>query len=544
MSGRLRSVSNRDEILSDPELQKAVSRILQRSERQGNMSLVLDTFVDVGILPQLDNQNNQIFYGRRGTGKTHVLRVLSSRLGENAKNTVSYIDARTLGSTSQFSDVDVPLQQRCLALFRDILLSVYDDLLRHIIEYPSQHAEEALRLADELSLIVTEPTPQMHESSLSVSRDGKQDDSMSADVSLASVPSVKVELRHGASASRNETETSKFSYHDKIIFPSLHRKLTQVLEKADTDLYILLDEWASLPVDIQPYLAEFLKRGVLPVQKATLKIASLEHRSAFSIRSRKLGFELGADIATAPELDEYYVFDRNPEHVTEIFSDILLKHLNSNLHPKYLAKEYGIDSAAKLASRLFTEHATFGELARASEGVVRDLINIFTHAFFNAFRRKRARIDKKAVTESARQWFEQDKQTFLDDSMQRLLRRIVDEVIGKKKARSFLLPREHEKHPLIQKLFDRRVIHQVLRGYADKDNPGVRYNIYCLDYGTYVDLIGTSRQPELDFKILDNEGEEEEGIIVPFDDKRSIRRIILDERVLPDIHEVKLEGHQ
>ena len=34
-------------------------------------------------------------------------------------------------------------------------------------------------------------------------------------------------------------------------------------------------------------------------------------------------------------------------------------------------------------------------------------------------------------------------------------------------------------------------------GHADKDNPGIRYNIYTLDYGTYVDLIGTSKEPQL-----------------------------------------------
>ena len=66
------------------------------------------------------------------------------------------------------------------------------------------------------------------------------------------------------------------------------------------------------------------------------------------------------------------------------------------------------------------------------------------------------------------------------------------------------------------------------RGYADKDNPGVRYNIFTLDYGTYVDLLGTSRQPMIAFL---NEGSEP-NLVVPFDDKRSIRRIILDKSVL------------
>ena len=63
------------------------------------------------------------------------------------------------------------------------------------------------------------------------------------------------------------------------------------------------------------------------------------------------------------------------------------------------------------------------------------------------------------------------------------------------------------------------------RGYADKDRPGARYNIYALDYGTYVDLMNTSKKPELGFEV--REGVDEKEYLVPFDDKRSIRRIVL-----------------
>lgn len=306
--------------------------------------------------------------------------------------------------------------------------------------------------------------------------------------------------------------------------------MTKTLELADTNLYILIDEWASLPPDIQPYLAEFLKRGVLPVQRAILKIASIEYRSCFFLNENGIfiGFELGSDISTAPELDDYYVYDRNPDQVTDLFSDILYRHLNVDLDDNYLSSQFRIDSGKNFISKLFTEIETFRELARAAEGVVRDLINIFTHSFFNAHKRGRNNIDKKAVLEAARQWFEQDKAQHLDDQMQSLLRKILEEVIGKRKARSFLLPRELEGHPLIKKLFDARVLHHIQRGYADKDNPGVRYNIYTLDYGTYVDLMGTSKQPNIEFL----EKNSEPNLIVPFDDKRSIRRIILGEEIL------------
>ena len=312
---------------------------------------------------------------------------------------------------------------------------------------------------------------------------------------------------------------------DKIYFPDLHACLARVLSLADTDLYILLDEWASLPEDVQPYLAELLKRGVLPLSSAILKIASLEYRSRFfqQIDNRLVGFELGADISSSADLDDYYVYDRNPEAITSAYADMLVRHLNAELPDNYLQNKYKISTGMDLGSKLFTGKDTLMELARASEGVVRDLINIFTKAFFDAHKRGRDNVDRRALIEAARLWFEQDKSQQLDDKLHAVLQKIVEEVIGKRKGRSFLLPRELERHPMVKRLFDARVLHHMARGYADKDNPGIRYNIYTLDYGTYVNLLNTSREPVIDLDVEIGSDE----FIVPFDDKRSIRRIIL-----------------
>lgn len=115
-------------MLQDPKLMAAVSRILQRSERQEDIRKLVGTYVDVGLLPQLNNFNHQIFYGRRGTGKTHVIKVLEAELKKDSTNTVCYIDTRTLGSTSQFSDNSIPLPRRCLSLFFATFLCAYTTL--------------------------------------------------------------------------------------------------------------------------------------------------------------------------------------------------------------------------------------------------------------------------------------------------------------------------------------------------------------------------------------------------------------------------------
>ncbi len=130
-------------MLNDPLLMKAVASLIQRSERRQDEHTIVETFVDSGILAQGTNRNDQIIYGRRGTGKTHVLQVLAKDFREESTNTVVFIDVRTLGSTSQFCDPIMPLKQRCTALFRDILCEVHNGLLEHIVNEPSDRADEA-----------------------------------------------------------------------------------------------------------------------------------------------------------------------------------------------------------------------------------------------------------------------------------------------------------------------------------------------------------------------------------------------------------------
>jgi hypothetical protein len=44
-------------------------------------------------------------------------------------------------------------------------------------------------------------------------------------------------------------------------------------------VWLLLDEWSSVPTSVQPHLAEFLVRCILPLQQFTVKIASIEQQT-------------------------------------------------------------------------------------------------------------------------------------------------------------------------------------------------------------------------------------------------------------------------
>jgi Cdc6-like AAA superfamily ATPase len=105
-----------DSLLQDPVVQAAVSKLQLRSERQENVEQLVETFVDPGVSVQLLNENNQILYGRRGTGKTRELKVVQRTVQQRADELAVYVDMRTLGSNSVFSDEGRPVHVRVAEL--------------------------------------------------------------------------------------------------------------------------------------------------------------------------------------------------------------------------------------------------------------------------------------------------------------------------------------------------------------------------------------------------------------------------------------------
>jgi hypothetical protein len=100
-------------------------------------------------------------------------------------------------------------------------------------------------------------------------------------------------------------------------------------------------------------------------------------------------------------------------------------------------------------------------------------------------------------------------------------------------------------HQAITRLLNERILHKLSGFYSHKDRHGERYELLTIDYGAYVKFIGTVNKPhQIDtinrpYQIalpltedLRNLPIEEQDLMVPLNDKRSIRRIVLDPAIL------------
>ncbi|MBC2644525.1 hypothetical protein H5400_37865 [Rhodococcus wratislaviensis] len=340
--------------------------------------------------------------------------------------------------------------------------------------------------------------------------------------------SMTVAAESGGSNRDRQVEVRRGQERISLNFADVARALRELAASLSARrIWLLLDEWSSLPLDVQPYLGAFLVRCVTPVQAFTVKIAAIEQQTRFRHvleGGTTIGIELGADFAANINLDEFMVFEQDAQRARDFFRGLLFKHLTAGVDDD--ERVDGLNSESDLISLGFTGYRVFDELVRAAEGVPRDAINIAAKAAFRASDRTISMPDVRAA---ARQWFQADKEGALRGvpAAHELLNWVIDKVIREKRARGFLVNQRSAGAPLLTALFDARVLHLVRRGYSAQDAPGERYDVYVIDYGAYVDLINTQNAPQ-GMLPLNEEFTDGGWVEVPEQDLRALRRAILD----------------
>ncbi len=521
---------------NEPAMSKAINdalvQVKRRAERVEATRLVA-TFVEAGSLfTLLSSTDHQVIYGRRGTGKTHALKYLGEDVLDKGDHSI-YIDMRTIGSNGGlYTDTSIPVTERGTRLLVDTLVAIHDGLIDLALERGEQDFEmgASYELLDQLGNAISEVRvsgPVEQESTTAAERIDEQ--TLGLELRATSIP-LSVNAGATSRAARREElrvrETGTVEH--RVHFGSLTRLLTRTLEALPVGrVWVLLDEWSEVPLDLQPLLADLIRRCILPVLEITVKIGAIEQRSRFRVRRPTgdfLGFEIGADVAADVNLDDFMVFGNDRDRAKAFFKELFFKHIQAVMAEGSTSEETPKDSG-EFVRRAFTQQTALSELVRAAEGVPRDAINV---AMLAAMKAGSDPIGVPHVRRAAQDWYQRDKGRAIEANPQAsaLLHWIIDEVIGERQARGFLLLPVEANHPLIRELYDARILHIIKRGYSAQDEPGVRYDVFQIDYGCYVDLIATGTRAPLGlFEVETTEGSE--FVDVPADDYRSIRRAIL-----------------
>lgn len=518
------------------QINLAFLRIAKRAERQDD-AILARTFVDFGaVVAALSSVDHHIIFGRRGTGKTHLLTVLRKSREEDG-TVAMQLDMRNLGSTGGvYADPSIPVAQRATRLLVDVLAAIHGQLFEQAVASDG-HVDlgaagpalddffEAHRTVKVVGTTTIETTAEAESSFGAEAKVGA-----SAALTGGSLAGEFKAVDGGKEAVTAKKTVAGQEIH-RVNFGSVGNALRKIVDTLPNKrMLLLIDEWSEVPLDLQPMLADLIRRAVLPIKGLTVKIAAIEQRSRFMLPDPSVGhvgIELGADVSATVNLDDYMVFDNDDKKAIAFFRSLVYKHACAELED---AKAILPKDEAALLSAAFTQSNAFEEVVRACEGVPRDAINILSAA---AQRANDTTISVGDVRSAAQGWYlgSKDAAVSTHDEAKRLLSWLVDKVIKERRAKGFLLE-SAVRDPLIDFLYDERVLHVLRRGISAKDQPGRRYNVYGIDYGCYVDLISTARAPQ---GVLDlGEAAADFSMTVPHTDLRSIRRCILD---LPEFYQ-------
>jgi len=519
------------------DLLRALQDIEKRAERGYDDAHVMDTYVDSGGLADaLAANDNGIVYGRRGTGNTHALRYLAEKQ-RSAGDFVVYIDMeKDLGSTEGlYGDPELPVSERASRLLVDVLARIHDELLDEAFDGRGD-VDTLDKVLDHFGeVLVSEEVEKAAGADAGLDRSGRA--SLDAGLTAAGPKAgAAIEATESERLAVTVQTTRKGTPRLRVHFGATADLMKAAAEAHPASrCWFLFDEWSSVPIDLQPYLAEMMRRLFFGLAKVTIRIGAIPHRTEWRVARESggyVGLEVGAEIFPLLDLDEFVVFPaRNREEqtdkATDFFRTLLFRHLNHILRQR---ESEEIDTPTRLVSLLFTQVTALQEVVRAAEGVPRDAISIVSRAALRAGDRK---ISTDHVRAAAAQLYQTTKAALLNGvpEARALLDVIIGEVISEKKARAFLLHQDHANDPLIQRLVDDRLLHIIKKGYSNKNDPGARFDVLQIDYGCYVNLLQTQSAPRTLFEDVGDDtamASLYENLEVPDDDYRAIRQAVLD----------------
>jgi hypothetical protein len=455
------------------------------------------TFAALGdIVSYLEIPEHQVIFGRRGSGKTHALRFLAEQVRESQDIPV-YMDMRQIGSSGgMYGDPRVPLPERATQLLMDIVQQVHESLFSIATEPDDDTYSGIVPVLDRLAEAAGEVQVigDMEIESTDVSKSTAE---RGVEINLSLAP-PKVAWKdvdgNTESVERGSRSIVRGRQRPHLVFGALAyawRQLSQ--ELGAMRVWLLLDEWTTLPIDVQPLLADLLRRAFLPLNNVVVKIGAVERTARFEERYADgdyTGIELGADITTTISIDEYLSAGADQDSArTEMFlREMLYKHLLA------LVEEYGYtdlkyENPAALGNMLFADASTWREFTKAGEGIPRHALAVLSEAARHSGANP---ITKRRVRMAARYHFVTNRRARIAKNRATLevLTGILGEVIGKRHSRTFALRHDTDSlDPRIRELYEHGLLHIARSGVGHVSHPGELFDVFLIDYGCYVDSV-------------------------------------------------------
>jgi len=497
------------------EYDTAVSQLAMRAEDLTDRDR---TFVETIYLKEMQAPGHQIINGRRGTGKTHLLfradSILRNNFSEGAVLPI-YINGLQLNDELSVGSSD-PMTV-ALAIYIHVMQHVGREVRRFVGELnqanfwdrivggrKSQHTRQAEGIVADLEETLIKgrirllPSGEVYNEATTLVDATK---GSSVDASIKAYPknlawAVSAGVAAGRTSKSSSVTTSKMRGERMLSFRDVSATLVSLLDLlGGASIHVLFDEWSEIGTDpeVQPYLADLLKRTTSNVPRMYFKLACIPGRTRLATpitdqARHPIGMEEGDDLNAEVNLDTIVFAPESLDQIVPFFTRVIKKHVGEKV--EWVRSLSLLDFESFLMTKVFAGEAPFLELCHASGGVPRDFINVYklvTAGMAKAGGSDRQPFDLRAIRLGAQGAYDGKRASFgkIATPQLQLLDRIYKRIYVEQNAYRFLLSEEDAEDDRVQTLYMERLIHR-LPGtyYYSRDERTYLY--FQLDYGATI----------------------------------------------------------
>lgn len=491
---------------------------VELSTRAEELDSATEAFADTIFLNVLKAKQNQIIFGRRGMGKSHLLKRIDDEYRNNF-NKYRIVPIFINGSQIKHqADVSIQLPQvTAFSLYVEFIKSLVLQLHSFICSqidpsfWDNIFGTEKGIISQEANLIVNDLNILLQGGEVRFLPSGEASDELKTisetasnlsgglKLSISDPKSIGWKIDMGAGGEKKSSKSGvmlkKIKGQVILPFSEVSRMIQKLLDLLDNaTLVILFDEWSAVDVslDTQPYLAEMIKQTMSSITQMHVKLACIPIRTRLSTSITPdnpipLGYEEGDDISADIDLDSVVFCENDLNQFIPFFLLVLKRHIGVSLD--WVKEMIPVDFEDFIYNQVFENPEAFSELCQASAGVPRDFLNLFRNATSIKVARNEPHIQLVHIRSAAEQLFNSKKASFSHGSPSlSLLEKIYKNIIAKNRTYYFLLKEEFLWNPYIQMLWSERLIHKMPAGYYDTENHE-KYHYYQIDYGKCVDLL-------------------------------------------------------
>ena len=495
-----------------------------------------ELYSHTALINQMQAPGHQVIWGRRGTGKTHLLKAFCQSINEtdDGKFIALYISCEEIETETPRTDVfsnDMERvkqfawesMKRFIKLFTDRAIDHYEKILNEQVrcgKITKTAKKEIMDKADTIFLELMSIHDFVHKTETTIGEQAEEyEEEVNGDVVLKEtymkisiseilkcllsfdfaciMEGFKGLFSKGSSSIKNGTVRRS---RRKTIITESHVDFVKLREKIDLlvsslgvmRIFICIDELSRIDeknaISFQPVFLDYLRKIFFSTPTITIKIASIRELTHLYSKVRMknaYGIRNGHDITELVNFDDMFSIS-NSQKKLEMFSDMLskrIKYYNKNKENNDFPAEYVIDT-------LFKESRHLIALIDLSHGLPRNFLNNLRNCLLRVdYNLQKNFIHWYLSVDIAVDAYSNEKRALIEFNAGTLYSLIQDYVLSSRQY-FFIIRNDHVKNfkEDINDLYGKEIIHR-LPSKMTPINIRNEYKPFYIDLGFYFFII-------------------------------------------------------